>query len=172
MEDRKLQDPVLTPPFSGPPFYGPAFSAHPVQPWSTVREILAATLHAYLQVVQRHSFEAVFGRQRNLIVVELALNDSLIIVVVFTITGVVRLVSRFIGLGHASALQQTQYEVRHHVLRWLIGVELSTNIATRPDYAGRRAGERGKFSRAPRRLGAPPSLKNTESGLLSDLKYA
>ena len=25
-------------------------------------------------------------------------------------------------------------------------------------------GKRGKFSRAPRRLGAPPSLKNTESG--------
>jgi len=32
-------------------------------------------------------------------------------------------------------------------------------------YQARREGGRGKFSRAPRRLGAPPSLKNTEKGV-------
>jgi len=28
-----------------------------------------------------------------------------------------------------------------------------------------RGGKRGEFARAPRRLGAPPSLKNTENGV-------
>ena len=40
----------------------------------------------------------------------------------------------------------------------------TSGFLTALEQARREGGKGGKFSRAPRRLGAPPSLKNTESG--------